>query len=200
MASTPLLSTDLAISVVDLWLPILVATLAVFFLSMIFWTIAPHHKPEARPLNSEQALFAMIKSQGVTPGSYYFPFCDAADMKTDDGSRRYAEGPWGRLVLYTRRPSMGASLLGSFALYLAASVALAYLGSLTIAPGAEFAPVMRVMGIGAALAYTVAVMPQIIWFDRRWKVFAAHLFDGVVYGVATGAAFALLWPSATAPA
>jgi hypothetical protein len=58
---------------------------------------------------------------------------------------------------------------------------------------------MQVLGTGAILAYTAAVVPQIIWFDRRWKVFAAHLFDGVVYGLATGAAFALLWPGASAP-
>lgn len=200
MTSPALPPPDLAVSLPELWLPIVVATIAVFFLSMLAWTVAPHHKPEARPLNSEPALFSLISSQGVKPGSYYFPFCDASEMKTNEGKRRYAEGPWGRLVLYPKRPSMGASMLGSLALYFAVSVAIAYLGSLTIGAGADFARVMRVLGLAGVLAYTAAVMPQIIWFDRRWKVFFAHLFDGVLYGLATGAAFALLWPNATTPA
>lgn len=198
MTSPALPLTDLSVSLPELWLPIVVATIAVFFLSMIAWTIAPHHKPEARPLGDERSLFGLIKGQTIAPGSYYFPYCDASEMKTDDGKRRYAEGPWGRLVLYPKRPSMGASLLGSFLLYLTVSLALAFLGSETIAPGATFARVMTVIGTGAILAYTAAVMPQIIWFDRRSKVFAAHLFDGVVYGVATGASFASLWPGVSA--
>lgn len=195
MTSPALPSTDLLVSTTDLWLPVLVATVAVFLLSMIAWTVAPHHKPEARPLGDERSLFGLIKGQQIAPSSYYFPYCDASEMKTDEGRRRYTEGPWGRLMLYSKPPSMGASLLGSFVLYLVVSVALAFLGSETIAPGETFARVMTVMGTGAVLAYTAAVMPQIIWFDRRWKVFAAHLFDGVAYGLATGASFALLWPS-----
>ena len=199
MTATALTSPDLVVSIADLWLPILIATIAVFFLSMIAWTVAPHHKPEARPMGDERSLFSIIKSQPIAPGAYYFPYCDAADMKTDEGKRRYAEGPWGRLVVYPKRPSMGASLLGSFLLYLVVSVLLAYLGSVTIVAGAEFAHVMRVIGVGAFLAYTTAVMPQIIWFDRRWPVFFAHLFDGVVYALATGAAFGLLWPALSVP-
>jgi hypothetical protein len=199
MTSPALPSTELIVTLPELWLPTLIATVGVFVLSMIAWTIAPHHKPEARPLGDERSLFALIKGQQIAPGSYYFPYCDASEMKTDDGKRRYAEGPWGRLVLHAKRPSMGASLLGSFVLYFAVSVALAYLGSETIAAGASFTRVMQVLGTGAVLAYTAAVVPQIIWFDRRWNVFAAHLFDGVVYGLATGAAFGLLWPSAATP-
>lgn len=195
------LSPEVLVSLIDLWLPIGLSAVAVFFLSMIAWTAAPHHKRETMPMGEREAgLRDALTRLGVPPGSYFFPYCDQAAMKTEEGKRRMTEGPWGRLQLYPKVPGMGGSLVGSLALYLVASVAIGYLGATTLPAGAEFSRVFQVLGTAGLMAYTVAVMPQIIWFDRSWKTFAAHLFDGVVYGLATAALFAWLWPGAPAGA
>lgn len=194
----PAVSPDSAafVSLGDLWLPILLATAAVFFLSMLAWTVAPHHKGEARRLGNEADVLAALRRLGVAPGMYFFPFCEGKDMKTDEGKQRMKEGPWGRLQVYPKAPGMGASLLGSFVLYLVVSFALGCLGIPTLPRGAEFALIFHTMAIAGVLAYTAAVIPQIIWFGRSWSMFVAHLVDGLIYGLATAAIFAWLWPGA----
>jgi hypothetical protein len=197
--STGILSPDLLVSLTDLWLPVLVAAVAVFFLSMIAWTVAPHHKPEFRKLAAEPGFLDAMRTLNIPAGGYFFPYVDGAGMKTEEGKRLMNEGPWGRMRLYGKKPGMGGSLLGSFALYLVVSIGVAFIGSATLPAGAPFERVLHVLGVAALLAYSAAVMPQIIWFERSWRMFLTHLFDGVVYGAATGLAFAWLWPSLASP-
>jgi hypothetical protein len=194
-----LLSSDLLVSLADLWLPVVIATVAVFFLSMIAWTVAPHHKAEFRKLAAEPGFLDALRRLNIPAGGYFFPYVDGAGMKTDEGQRLMNEGPWGRMRIYGKKPGMGGSLLGSFLLYLIVSVGIAFIGSATLPAGAGFERVLHVLGVAALLAYSAAVMPQIIWFERSWRMFFTHLFDGVVYGVATGLIFAWLWPALAAP-
>jgi hypothetical protein len=193
-------SPDLLVSLADLWLPVLVAAVAVFFLSMIAWTVAPHHKAEFRKLAAEPGFLDALRKINIPAGGYFFPYVDGAGMKTEEGKRLMNEGPWGRMRLYGKKPGMGGSLLGSFVLYLIVSVGVAFIGSATLPASAGFERVLHVLGVAAILAYSAAVMPQIIWFERSWRMFFTHLFDGVVYGAATGLIFAWLWPAVATPA
>ncbi len=195
-----ILSPDLIVSLADLSLPVLLAAVAVFFLSMIAWTAAPHHKPEFRRLAAEPGFLDAVRSLNIPAGGYFFPYCDGAAMKTDEGRRLMDEGPWGRMRIYGKKPGMGGSLLGSFLLYLAVSVGVGFIGSATLPAGAEFERVLHVLGVAALLAYTAAVMPQIIWFERSWRMFFTHLLDGVVYAAATALIFAWMWPALAPPA
>ncbi len=195
-----MLSQDLLVTMGDLWLPILLAAVAVFILSCIAWTIAPHHKPEYRKLDAEAGFLDALRTLNIPAGGYFFPYCDAAAMKTEEGKRLMNEGPWGRMRVYGNKPGMGGSMLGSFVLYLVVSAAIAFVGTMTIPAGAGFGDVLRVLGTVGVLSYSVAVIPQIIWFERQWSVFFTHLFDGVVFGLATGLMFAWLWPALAAPA
>jgi hypothetical protein len=197
--TTGILSPELIVSLTDLWLPVLIATVAVFFLSMIAWTAAPHHKAEFRKLAAEPGVLDSLRKLNIPAGGYFFPYVDGAGMKTEEGRRLMNDGPWGRMRLYGKKPAMGSSLLGSFLLYLVVSVGLAFIGSATLPAGAAFERVLHVLGVAAILAYSAAVMPQIIWFERSWRMFLTHLFDGVVYGAATGLIFAWLWPTVAAP-
>jgi hypothetical protein len=188
------LEADVLISLADLWLPILLSTVAIFFLSMLAWTVAPHHKHEMRKLPNETDVLDAVRRLGVAPGAYFFPYCEGKDMKTEEGKQRYMAGPWGRLQLYPKTPSMGASMLGSALLYFVASVCLGYIGAATLPRGTEFLRVFQVVGVAGVLTYTIAIVPQIIWFGRSWASFVAHVVDGLVYGFATAALFAWLWP------
>lgn len=193
-------SPDLLVPLMDLWLPVLLATVVVFVLSFLAWTVSPHHKPEFRKLDSEGEVLDTVRRLSIPAGGYMFPYCDAAMMKTDEGKGLMERGPWGRLRVYGKKPGIGGSLLGSFVFYLVVSVSIAYIGSATVPAGAAFEQVLQVLGTVAILAYTAALIPHIIWFERSWRVFFTNLLDGVVYGLATGLILAWMWPGVAAPA
>ena len=49
-------------------------------------------------------------------------------------------------------------------------------------------------GAAAILGYAFSSVDESIWKGLSWNVTAKFVFDGVLYGLATGAAFAWLWP------
>jgi hypothetical protein len=54
--------------------------------------------------------------------------------------------------------------------------------------------VFNIVGMIAFLAYG-GVLPQMaIWYRRSWTTTLKSLFDSVIYGAVTGAAFGWLWP------
>lgn len=200
MAALPgTFSPDLLVSLADLWLPILLAGVAVFFLSFLAWTVSPHHKPEYRKLPNEGDFLDAVRRLSIPAGGYMFPYCDAAMMKTEEGKQLMRAGPWGRMRVYGKQPGIGGSLLGSFVMCVVVSALVALVGSMTMPRGESFEQVFKVLGLVSVLAYTVAFVPHIIWFERSWRVFFTNLIDGVAYGVATGLLFAWLWPAVTAP-
>jgi hypothetical protein len=54
--------------------------------------------------------------------------------------------------------------------------------------------VFRVAGTAAVLGYAAAIVPRSIWWGQSWSMTLKEVFDGVVYGLLTGAAFCWLWP------
>jgi hypothetical protein len=43
-------------------------------------------------------------------------------------------------------------------------------------------------------AYALALPQHSIWYRRRWATTMKSVFDGLIYGLITGAVFAWLWP------
>lgn len=73
----------------SLWLPIVVAGVALFFASWLAWMVLPHHKKEWIGLANEDAVLGAIRSAGVAPGQYVFPYADcSADMGMPSTRRR----------------------------------------------------------------------------------------------------------------
>jgi hypothetical protein len=62
---------------------------------------------------------------------------------------------------------------------------------MAIPPGEGFGKVFRFVGTAGVLTYGTANILNGIWFGRKM---VADIVDGVVYGLITGAIFALLWP------
>jgi hypothetical protein len=55
--------------------------------------------------------------------------------------------------------------------------------------------VISFVAVAAALGYSGALLTGSIWFGRTWRSILTEVFDGIVYGVVTGAVFGGLWPS-----
>lgn len=183
----------------QLWLPIVLSTLAVWVLAALFWTVSPHHGKDRDKIANEGAFIDAIRPLGLKPGSYQFPMCAShKDAQRPEFQALWKEGLSGTLVLFGSPLNMGAKMLASLAVYLAVSVTVAYLAWVALPHAfperAGFARVMQVTGTAATLGYTFGMLPQGIWFGSKLRAMVTCFADGVVYGLVTGAIFAWLWP------
>lgn len=180
---------------VSLWLPIVVSAVVVWIASVILCMVMPHHKRDQIPLQNEEAFVEFVRSQGMAPGNYAFPnWRDSRAMKDPAFMAKLDRGPVGTLSVWQVPMKMGPKLVGMFLVCLVVSAMIAYLASFTVEPHANFQRVMRITGTAGVLAYSFAFIPSAIWFEAYARTIAAYVVDGVVYGLATGAVFAWLWP------
>jgi hypothetical protein len=181
-------------TVLDLWLPILVAGLAVHVASFVAWTILPHHKAEWGRIPDPERFDEALKKLDLPPGNYTFPYAQSMDeMKQQAYLQRFVAGPTGTLSLWEGDPKMGRNIACTLGFFLAASFCLGYLATLAVVPGADFLTVFRFVTTAGILTFCAAGIPNAIWF--RWKI-AWSLVDGLVFAMITGLIFALLWPAA----
>ena len=186
------------VSLAQLWLPILLSTVFVFFASSIlnmvlrFW-----HAPDYRGFSNEDEVGAAIRKGGATPGMYMLPFCPPEAMKKPETQEKFKTGPVGMLALrQSGSMNMGASLGQWFVFCLLVSFFCALLVAHVLTPGAPFAHVFHVVGLAALMGFAFGPLPNAIWWGHPWSVTIKHMIDGLIYAVITGAMFAWLWPAA----
>ena len=176
----------------DLWLPVLLATVAVFFASFLSWMVLKVHDADWPRVKDEDGLLAAVRRLGIAPGSYMFPRCQTmAEMKTPEFQEKLKAGPQGVLTVFPGRVSMGRSLGLTFALFFAVNATLAYLGTIGLPRGAEFVTVFRFFATAALLAYLTGITQYSIWFRPR---LTGYVIESVGFAVVTGLIFAGLWP------
>ncbi|MCA9233587.1 MAG: hypothetical protein KDA57_23305, partial [Planctomycetales bacterium] len=136
----------------SLWLPILLSSVALFFLSFLAWMVLPHHKADWRGLPDERAFGDALAGLNLPPGNYAFPhFKTSEEMKSREFQERQQRGPNGTLQLWNGPCNMGKNLACQFLFFLATSFCLAYLATLGVPAGAEFMPVFRFVGTAGIL-------------------------------------------------
>jgi len=181
---------------VDLWLPILLSAVFVFAASSILHMCLPIHKSDFSGMPGEADTMAAMRSQGLKPGSYVFPYCSSmADVAKPEHMAKLNEGPVGFMhVLPNGSMNMGKSLGQWFAYSLVMSVFVGYVGTMGLSAGEGFMGVFRLTTATALIGYGLANATDSIWKGVSWTVTAKFFFDGVVYALVTGAAFGWLWP------
>jgi hypothetical protein len=179
----------------DLWLPIALSAVAVFFASFLAWAVLPHHKPDFHTFKEPDAVKDTVKSLGIPPGQYMFPCFgdDPVKMKDPAFKKAWMAGPHGVLHIWASPPNMGRNLSLTFLFFLVASIFVAYLSHLALGPADGFRRVFRVTGTAAVMAYAMAFIPNAIWFGRTLRSVVMDIVDGVAYGLLTGIIFGLLW-------
>jgi hypothetical protein len=188
------------LSVADLWLPVVVSAVAVWFAAALAWMALPHHKGDYKQLPNEDEVMNTVRGWSLSPGMYFFPHMkDCKDMKANpEAKAKFENGPHGLLQVWppTFMQSMGRNMLLSFIFYIVVGVFVAYLGSLSMPRGTEFMKVFQVTGTAGVMAYCFANIPQDIWFGKPLRNVLACVGDGIVFGLMTGAIFGWMWPSA----
>jgi hypothetical protein len=183
------------ISLLSLWLPLLLSAVVVFFASAIMHMVLPYHKSDYRQLPDEDRITDALRSANLTSGpAYFFPYCSQKEMKSEAMMEKFKRGPVGLITVWPGSPAMGKSLVQWFFYCVVISFFAAYLASRTLAPGAAFMAVFRIISIPALLGYGAAHAQESIWNGRSWVVTFKHLFDSLVFAALTAATFAYLWP------
>jgi len=186
------------VALADLWLPILVSAVFVFIASSLLHMVIPLHKADYKGVPGEDDVMKSMRDAGVKPGSYVIPAAkDMKDMGSPEFIETLAQGPVGFLTVIPNGPmNMGKSLGLWFVYSILIGVLVGYIGSFSLAAGADYMEVFPVTGTVAILGYAMGNIVDSIWKGVCWSITAKFLFDGVVYGLVTAGAFGWLWPGA----
>lgn len=179
-------------SVYDLWLPILVAGIVTHVLSTISWAVLTHHRRDWQKLPDEDQLHDTL-TKAVPAGQYIFPYAQDGETAKSENFQRKSQQGTGMLIVWNNPTNMGKAILQTLTGFMLVAIVIGYLASLALRPGAEFMKVFQFVTSAGLLAYVSAHFPFVFWFRRR---IALEVLDGVIFSIATGLCFALLWPAA----
>lgn len=176
--------------VVTLWLPIIVGTVVLWFLSFFAWALLPHHFGDSERASNEDELMKFLKEANLPPGSYMFPYAaNPKEQGTKEFVDAYTAGPRGVLNVYAM-PNMGVNMIKTILYFLVTVFTIAYITSVACDEGADFMEVFRIAGTIGVLTYASSGFLNRIWFTaRQWT----HVLDGTVYGLVLGLIFGMLW-------
>ena len=180
-----------------LWLPILVAAVLVFVLSSIVHMVLGYHGADWKKVPSQDAVQDALRPFNLAPGDYMLPRPDSMkESNTPEFQAKRAKGP---VLVMTVFPGVQAGMARSLLLWFLFSIVVGklagYVAGITLAPGADAMTVFRVTATVAFAGYSLALLQHSIWYGRRWATTLVSVFDGLVYGLATGGVFAWLWPA-----
>ncbi len=187
------------VPLLDLWLPILLSPVAVFILSFLVWTALPHHKSDFKKLPNEDGVISVMREQPPEPGAYMLPRAwTHAEVKNAEIAQKLTQGPVGFInIVPSGIPTlgkMGKKWVQLFVFYLVMSVLVAYVTGTAFAAGHPGMDVFRLSAMVAAMGHGAGVVTAAVYFGTPWSNTWKHVMDAVLYGVATGAIFAGLWP------
>jgi hypothetical protein len=175
----------------QLWLPILLTGMALFFASFLSWMIVQLHKQDWVKLPQEDGFLTAARGLSIPPGSYMFPSCNSnTEMQSEEFKQKFEQGPVGILTVFGN-VNMGRNLGLTMLYFLAVSFCLAYLGTIGLKSGDDFMHVFRFMATAGLLAYLPAILQHAIWFHCR---VVGHVVESIAYALITGAIFGALWP------
>ncbi len=178
-----------------LWLPILLSAVIVFVASSLMHMFLTYHQSDYRQLPDEDKTLTALRAAGLKRGLYMFPFCNHKEMKSPAAIERYKQGPVGFLtIMPSGPPAMPKFLVQWFVYCLLIGFFVAYLAAHTLAPGAHYLAVFRVVGTAAFLGYGLGHISNGIWKGQTCSATIKEVADGLVYGLLTAGTFGWLWP------
>jgi hypothetical protein len=99
------------------------------------------------------------------------------------------------MTVFPSGPPVMPKFLGLwFAYCLIIGFFVAYLTAHTVALGANYLVVFRVVGTAAFLGYGLGHISDGIWKGQPWSSTIKEVIDGLVYALLTAGTFGWLWP------
>jgi hypothetical protein len=183
------------VALTALLLPILLSAVIVFVASSIIHMALKYHQGDYHQLPDEEKFLTALRPSTLSPGLYNFPFCTHANMKSPEVLEKFKQGPVGFLIVRpTGLVNLPQFLIQWFIYCLIVGIFVAYLAGHTVAAGAHYLAVFRVVGTAAFLAYGLGGLSNGIWKGLPWSMVLKEAFDGLLYGLLTAGTFGWLWP------
>jgi hypothetical protein len=179
----------------SLLLPIVVSAVAVFVLTLIIH-MTPWHRSDYIRLPDEDGVMKVLRPLNIPPNDYMVPHPGSGEyMRSPEYDAKRAAGP---VMIVTVAPSgpwnigkmMGLWLL--FAVTVSASMACV-VGTI-VPPGGNRHAVFHHVGVITFLTYAMGAVPLSIWYHRKWSTTLKTAVDSLLYALATGWIFAMMWP------
>ena len=180
----------------SLWIPVLASAVVVFVISSILHMALTYHRADYKRLPNEEAVRDALGKGSLPPGLYQLPYCSSSKEMQDPASKaKFERGPVGVITIIANgMPAMSKYLAQWFMFCLLVSFIAAWVARHTLHAGDDGPLAMQITGIVAFAAYGLTNVLDSIWKGQPWSNTARSLIDGVIYAVATGAMFCLLWP------
>jgi hypothetical protein len=184
------------ISLLSLWLPILLSAVIVFLASWLLHMIVGHHQHDLSKLPQQDALLEALRTAQVAPGDYMAPHIESPkQMRDPQFLEQKRRGPTIVLTLTGGgEMAMGKPLAQWFVYLVVVMLLSAYVASRTLAAGAPYLTVFRVVGTVAFMGLSLGQPHQSIWWQRRWSTTFKYMFDGLIYALLAAGVFGWLWP------
>jgi len=184
------------VSLLSLWLPIVVAAVAVFIASSIMHMALPWHNSDVCRVPKEDEVRDALRKLAIPPGDYGVPH--AGSMKEGSSPEFVAKLNQGPVLFMSVAkngpPAMARSFVLWFLYLLVVAKLAAYAACLTLPAGAAFLPVFRLTAVVAVAGYSLALLQRPIWYGGSWWATIKSMIDGLVYGLLTAVIFGWLWP------
>ena len=180
---------------IELWLPILLASLAVYITGNILYMVLPHHRKDFQPLPDEDALRTAIAAQNLPRAAYAIPHAASKeDWKNKEKQEKFRTGPVGILTIGRPGTSMTRQLIQHVFYVFAVSICVAYVSFAALGGGdLEYLKVFQITGTVSFLAHGSAHFLHSIWFHQPWGTTVRNTIDALVYALLTAGFFGWLW-------
>jgi len=183
------------VAIASLWLPIVLAAVAVFLVSFLIHTVLGYHWNDYRSVPRQEAALDALRALNLAPGDYFLPRAETPkQMRSPEFKALFERGPVALMSVWKPGMEMGKSLAQWFVYLLVVGFCCAYLAGRELHPGAEYLSVFRVVGFTAFMAYSLALPQSAIWYRKNWRTTLISMFDGLVYASLTAGMFGWLWP------
>ena len=187
------------VSLTELGLVIIVAGFLCWLASALIHMLLKYHNADYKLLSNEDEVSTTIRAATPTPALYNLPYCaDMQEMGEQAMQDKFNAGPVAMLtVMPNGMPPMGKLLVQQFLFFTFGSALIAYVASITITSGADYAIVFRQVFASAFLTYGWAQIPHSIWLGQPWSNCMRYLLDAIIYASVSAGTFAWLWPDLT---
>ena len=184
------------VAIASLWMPIVLAAVAVFLASTVIHMVLGYHWNDFRALPNQSAVQEALRGLNLPPGEYAVPKPEnMGQMRSPEYKAMYQRGPVAMMNVWAGGSmSMNKNLIQWFVYLLVVGFCCAYIAGRELHPGADYLSVFRLVGFTAFMAYGLALPQASIWYRRSWRVTVIAMIDALVYAGLTAGMFGWLWP------
>jgi len=179
----------------SLLLPIGVSAVAVFVLTLIIH-MTPWHKSDYIKLPDEDGVMKALRPFNIPPNDYMVPHPGSGEyMKSPEYDAKRDAGPVMIVTVVPSGPWNIGKILGMWFLFaVVVSASMACVVGTIVPPGGDTHAVFHHVAVTTFLTYAMGAVPMSIWYDRKWSTTFKTALDSLLYALATGWIFSMMWP------